>query len=80
MDVTRNITYRGEPPWHRALVQFLEEEGARVEWSPSAEEEQRGLGVQDRPHVSTNVVSTALAIGLPVGRVVSRGGGHALYR
>jgi len=34
MDVTRTITYRGTPPWHTALVQFLEEEGVRVESEP----------------------------------------------
>ena len=45
MIVTRTIVYRGNPPWHTALVQFLKEEGVRVEWSPPAVEEPRGLGV-----------------------------------
>jgi hypothetical protein len=44
MDVTRTIVYRGAPPWHTALVQFLQEEGVQVEWTPPAEEEPRGLG------------------------------------
>ena len=43
-EVTRTITYCGKPPWQTALVQFLKEEGVRVEWSPPAEPEERGIG------------------------------------
>jgi hypothetical protein len=57
MDVTRTVTYRGKPPWHTALVQFLEEEGVRVEWSPPDGEEPRGLGA-DVTQVVVNIVST----------------------
>jgi hypothetical protein len=57
MDVTRTITYRGKPPWHTALVQFLKEEGVRVEWAPPDGEEQRGLG-GDVNEVIVSLVST----------------------
>jgi hypothetical protein len=60
MDVTRTIIYRGAPPWHTALVQFLKEEGVRVEWSPPAEEEPRGLGA-DVHQVVVSLVSTGTA-------------------
>ena len=43
-EVTRTIIYRGKPPWHTALVQFLKEEGVLVEWSPPTEPEERGIG------------------------------------
>ena len=60
MDVTRTITYHGKPPWHTALVQFLEEEGVRVEWSPPVEEEPRGLGA-DVNDVIVSLVATGTA-------------------
>jgi hypothetical protein len=60
VEVTRTITYRGKPPWHTALVQFLEEEGVRVEWSPPADAEERGIGA-DVNEVVVNLVSTGTA-------------------
>lgn len=57
VEVTRTITYRGKPPWHTALVQFLEEEGVRVEWSPPSVEEPRGIGA-DVNQVVVNLIST----------------------
>ena len=57
MTVTRTIVYRGKPPWHTALAQFLEEEGVSVQWSPPAEEEGRGLGA-DVHQVVVSIVST----------------------
>jgi hypothetical protein len=57
---TRTIIYRGKPPWHTALVQFLEEEGVGVEWSPPAEEEPRGIGA-DVHQVVVSLVSTGTA-------------------
>jgi hypothetical protein len=32
MDVTRKITYEGDPALAGQLAQMLEEEGVRVEW------------------------------------------------
>jgi hypothetical protein len=62
MDVTRTLTYRGKPPWHTALVQFLKEEGVQVEWSPPAEEERRDLLGADANQVVVSLVcSGALA-------------------
>jgi hypothetical protein len=68
-EVTRTITYRGKPPWHTALVQFLKEEGVRVEWSPPAEPEERGIGA-DVNDVVVSLVSTGTvaAIGYAVRR------------
>jgi hypothetical protein len=59
--VTRTITYRGNPPWHTALVQFLEKEGVRVEWSPPAEAEERGIFGADANEVVVSLISTGTA-------------------
>ena len=60
VEVTRTITYRGKPPWHTALVQFLKEEGVRVEWTPPAEPEERGIG-GDVNDVVVSLVSVGTA-------------------
>jgi hypothetical protein len=74
MNVTRTITYRGQPPWHTALVQFLEEEGVQVKWSPPAEEEPRGLGA-DATEVIVSLISTgtAAAIALAIRKFLNYG-------
>ena len=60
-EVTRTITYRGNPPWHTALVQFLKEEGVRVEWTtPPTVTEERGIGA-DVVQVVVNLYSTGTA-------------------
>jgi hypothetical protein len=63
MDATRTIVYRGKPPWHTALVQFLEEEGVHVEWSPPAEEEPRGLGA-DAHQVVVSLITTGTTVAI----------------
>jgi hypothetical protein len=74
MDVTRTITYRGKPPWHTALVQFLEEAGVRVEWSPPAEQEPRGLGADvNGVIVGLVVTGSAAAIAAAVRKFRSYG-------
>jgi hypothetical protein len=65
VDVTRTITYRGTPPWHTALVQFLENEGVRVEWTPPADEEPRGIGA-DVNQVVVNLISTGTVTAIAV--------------
>jgi hypothetical protein len=55
--VTRTVIYRGQPPWHTALVQFLRTEGVHVEWSPPDEDEPRGIGA-DANDVVVYLVST----------------------
>jgi hypothetical protein len=57
-EVTRTITYRGKPPWHTALEQFLREEGVRVEWSPPAQPEERGIGTD-----ANDVVVSLISVG-----------------
>lgn len=64
-EVTRTITYRGKPPWHTALVQFLKEEGVRVEWSPPAEAEERGIGA-DVNQVVVNLISAGTVAAIAV--------------
>jgi hypothetical protein len=61
MDVTRTITYRGGAARVSALVQMLEQEGVRVEWSPHREE--RGLGA-DVNEVIVSLVSTDSAVAI----------------
>jgi hypothetical protein len=60
-EVTRTITYRGKPPWHTALVQFLKEEGVQVEWSPPAEPEERGIGADANDVVVSLTATGAVA-------------------
>jgi hypothetical protein len=68
-EVTRKIVYRGQPPWHTALVQFLEKEGVRVEWSPPTQEEPRGLGADAHQIVvSLTTMGTWAAIAAAVKR------------
>jgi hypothetical protein len=68
-EVTRTITYRGKPPWHTALVQFLKEEGVQVEWSQPAEPEERGIGADANDVVVSLIsVGTAAAIRYAVQR------------
>jgi hypothetical protein len=61
MDVTRTITYHGSAARAGALVQMLEQEGVRVEWSPPREE--RGLGA-DVNEVAVYLVSTGTLAGI----------------
>lgn len=75
-EVTRTIRFHSGPeagaPLAGMLVQFLEEEGVRVEWS-RPDEEQRGLGA-DVTQVVVNLVSTGTgaAIALAVKRFRER--------
>jgi hypothetical protein len=61
MDVTRKITYHGDTARVGALVQMLERQGVRVDWSPP--EERRGLGA-DANEVIVNLVSTGSVVAI----------------
>ena len=60
-DVTKTITYYGDAARVGALVQMLEQQGVRVEWSPPREE--RGLA-SDINEVVVNLVSTGSALAI----------------
>jgi hypothetical protein len=60
-EVTRKITHQGSPARVGALVQMLEAEGVRVDWSPPHEE--RGLGT-DINGVIVNLVSTGTVVAI----------------
>jgi hypothetical protein len=61
MDVTRTITCRGSAARAGGLVQMLEQEGVRVEWSPPREERSLGADVNE---VVVYLVSTGTLAGI----------------
>jgi hypothetical protein len=73
-EVTGTITYRGKPPWHTALVQFLKEEGVQVEWSPPVEPSERWITADVNDLVVSLVATgTAAGIGYAIKRFLNYG-------
>jgi hypothetical protein len=57
-ELSRHVTYRGNPAFASMLVQMLEDEGATVEWERP--QEQRGLGEMAQETVVQMVATGSL--------------------
>ena len=58
-EVTRRITYRGDPAYAHMLVRKLEQEGVQVEWEPPQELQE----LRDMASAAEAVVASIIATG-----------------